>query len=111
LQRSSWGLTIVALGSVIIALAALTKAIDELLIFAGAKNTEQQNEQMIARDNERARFSRDLTRAMYQRLAAMKRYFSTVEAGYSRPDQDQAWDHYATGFREWNAGLMVNVLP
>jgi hypothetical protein len=110
LERSPWGLTIAALGGILTGLAASTAAIDNLLTFTGLKHSEQQNALMVARDDERARFSRDLTRAVWHRWFAMNRYVSTVEAGYSAPDQDGAWDRYATVFEEWNRDLMVNIL-
>jgi hypothetical protein len=65
---------------------------------------------MVARDDERARFSRDLTRAMWHRWFTMNRYLSTIEAGFPGLDQDRAWDRYATVFEEWNRDLMVNIL-
>jgi hypothetical protein len=106
LRRSPWVLTIVAVGAILTGLAAWTQAIDTLLLFTGVKPNALQ----LARDDERARFSRDLTRAAWHRLSAMRRYVSTVEAGYPALDQDRAWERYAAIFEEWNRDLMVNIL-
>jgi hypothetical protein len=106
LQRSPWTLAIVAVGAVLTGLAAWTQAIDTLLLFTGIKPNALQ----LARDDERARFSRELTRAAWNRLFAMRRYVSTVEAGYPALDQDRTWERYASIFEEWNRDLMVNIL-
>src|SRR5919197_4333395 len=106
IQRSPWAITILAVGAVLTGLAAWTQAIDTLLIFTGIKPNALQ----LTRDDERARFSRDLTRAAWYRLSAMRRYVSTVEAGYPAVDQDRAWERYAAIFEEWNRDLMVNIL-
>ena len=92
LQRSPWTLAIVAVGAVLTGLAAWTQAIDTLLLFTGIKPNALQ----LARDDERARFSRELTRAAWNRLFAMRRYVSTVEAGYPALDQDRTWERYAS---------------
>jgi hypothetical protein len=110
LRRSPWGLTIAAIGGILTGFAAATTAFGNLAEFVGLKQSAQQNALMVARDDERARFSRDLTRAAWHRYSAMNRYVSTVEAGYSAADQDRAWERYAAVFEEWNRDLMVNIL-
>jgi hypothetical protein len=106
LQRSPWTLALVAIGAALTGLAAWTQAIDTVLLFTGVKPNALQ----LARDDERARFSRDLTRAAWHRLFSMRRYVSMLEAGYPALDQDRAWERYAAIFEEWNRDLMVNIL-
>jgi hypothetical protein len=99
-------LAVVAVGAVLTAIATWTESVDRLLVFTGVKP----NSLELVRGDERARFSRELTRAAWHRLFAMQRYVSTVEAGYSTLDQDRAWERYAEIFEEWNRDLMVNIL-
>jgi hypothetical protein len=106
LRQSPAGLAVVAIGLILTGLATWTQAIDTLLVFIGAKPNALQ----ISRDDERARFSRDLARAAWHRWFAMRRYVSTVEAGYPASDQDRAWERYAAIFEEWNRDLMVNIV-
>jgi hypothetical protein len=67
LRRSPWAVIIVAVGAVLTGLAAWTQAIDTLLLFTGVKPNALQ----LARDDERARFSRG---SHTRRLASPSRY-------------------------------------
>src|SRR5262245_2925878 len=69
LRSSPVGLTVSALVALLIGAAAATDAFDKLLIWSGVKPNALQ----LAEDNDRGRFSRDLTRSAWRRLFWMRR--------------------------------------
>ena len=103
---SPLGLTAIALAIIVVGLGNFTDALDKLLVFLHVKPDALE----IAHDDERSRFSRDLMRLAWYRLAAMNKYRVMVEKTYPQSEQDSAWQQYATVFDEWNQNLMVNIV-
>jgi hypothetical protein len=105
-RRSSIGLTIAGLAGLLIGIAATTEAVDKIFIWAGLKPNALQ----LAKDDERAKFSRELARAAWNRLFVMQRYVSAVKENYPQVDQDKEWERYVTTLLDWNRDVMFNIL-
>ncbi len=105
-QRSPFVLTLAALAGLVVGIASATEAVDKIAIWVGLKPNALQ----LARDDERARFSRELTRAAWHRLFSMRRYVLAAKGGYAEEDREKEWSVYSTVLGEWNRDLMVNIL-
>lgn len=92
IQRSPWAITILAVGAVLTALAAWTQAIDTLRIFTGIKPIALQ---LTRDDDERARFSRDLTLAACIAFLLCGAMCPPWKLGTPALDQARAWERYA----------------
>jgi hypothetical protein len=106
LRRSSLGLSVAALAGILIGVSATTDAVDKISIWVGLKK----NALDLARDNDRSRFSRDLTKAAWGRLFAMQRVVYAVENNFSDDERTREWNAYTAVLRNWNRDLMVNIL-
>jgi hypothetical protein len=100
------GLTIAALVGLLAGIATTTEAVDKILIWVGLKPNALQ----LAKDDERARFSRELAKAAWNRLFVMQRYVSAVKQNYPQIEQDKEWERYIAALLDWNRDLMFNIL-
>jgi hypothetical protein len=96
----------VALLGLLATIGTATDAIDQIAIFLGVKPNALQ----LSEDDERARFSREFTRAAWQRLFLMRRYVLAVKNNYQEAEQEKEWSAYSVALTEWNRDLMVNIL-
>jgi hypothetical protein len=106
ISQSPFGLTVAVLAGLLAGIASTTEAVDKIAIWIGLKPNALQ----LAKDDERAKFSRELTKAAWNRLYVMQRYVSATKNNYSQADRDKEWERYVTTLLEWNRDLMVNIL-
>jgi hypothetical protein len=98
---------LVALGLGTIGVGNVVEAIDKTLVFFHVKP----NALEIARDDERSKFSRDLMRLLWRRLAAMDKYrVKATDESFSQAERDSAWQGYVSVFDEWQGELMLNII-
>jgi hypothetical protein len=106
IRHSRFGLTLAAFAVLIAGVASTTEAVDKIAIWLRIKPNALQ----LAKDDERARFSRELTKAAWHRMFVMQRYASTVKNDYTEIERNREWDRYVAILLEWNRDLMVNIL-
>ena len=107
LKASKIGLSVVALAAILTGIAAFTETLDKIATSTHLKPDALQ----IAKADEKEKFSRELTKAIWYRLHLSR----TVLIALTNPDVPEAektkiWDRYQTTFDEWNRDFMVNIL-
>jgi hypothetical protein len=106
--RSSWlGVNVVAVVIIIGGAAYLTDSLDKIAVWSKLKADSFQ----IAKANEKQKFSRDLTRAMWQRLYLSDQVLAQIKAtNVPSSEREKTWDRYKASVDDWNGDLMVNIL-
>ena len=106
IKQSSLGVTIAAVAGLLVGMAATTDSIDKLSVWVGLKPNALQ----LAKESEKAQFSRDLTRLAWQRMFSMRRYVLALKENYSEGERSKEWEKYLSVLEIWNRELMVNIL-
>jgi hypothetical protein len=106
LRSSRLGLVAIVLAGVLGGIASTTEAVDKIAIWVGIRPNALQ----LARDHEKAQFSRELTKAAWSRLFLMRRYLLGAKNNYGEAQREKEWERYLTALDEWNRDLMVNIL-
>lgn len=79
---------------------------EKIRLFVGLKKDALD----LAKDDAKARLSRDFTRVAWRRLLWMERYASAVERALPTDVQKDSWNTYVKALDDWNADLMVNYV-
>jgi len=106
IKESTLGLTVAGAFGLLVGVASTTEAIDKLAVWTGLKANALQ----LAKADEKAAYSTQLTRAAWHRLFLMRRYVLAVKSNFSEGDRAKEWDKYSISLEAWNRDLMVNIL-
>jgi hypothetical protein len=91
IKDSSLGLTLAGVVGILAGIASTTDTVDKLAVWTGLKPNALQ----LAKADEKAAFSRQLTKAAWHRLFLMRRYVLAVNSNFSEADRAKEWDKYS----------------
>lgn len=107
IKGSKFGLTLAAAVVILTGLASFTDSADRVMVWTGLKPDQLQ----LAEAGEKEKFSRELTRTIWQRLHQSRRALSLLTSPNApTTEKERQWERYQTVVDDWNRDLMVNII-
>ncbi|WP_424361368.1 hypothetical protein [Methylocystis parvus] len=106
LRTSPLGLSVTAIGLILIGVGSFSDSIDKVLVSVGLRP----NALRLAEDDARGQFSRELARSAWRRLFWMRRLVLSEKANFPEAEKSETWAAYLKSLEDWNAELMVYIM-